>query len=135
MKARFQDLEDDKNPSNGRWISDEQQALALLDAVHDRPPFMAQFTSENGFNITVGIANEFGCVQYAASDGSPPFLMAITTTSTSELPDRHDMEFLVGGTPTPIESRYRLPLGLVKQVVADFIVSGNLSKRVGWEKF
>ena len=51
--------------------------MALLDELRTmRPPFMCQFVGENGFNLTVGIDHDFGCVQYSANDGSPPYLMA-----------------------------------------------------------
>jgi Immunity protein Imm1 len=47
---------------------------------------------------------------------------------------RHDMEFLVGDTPTPIDGRYRIAFDELREVVAEFVATGERSNRVSWEE-
>ncbi len=134
MNAIFQDLEHDCNPRNGELLTSSQSVTNLLEELRERrPPFMCQFIGNNGFNLTVGIDHDFGCIQHSSSDGIPPCLMAIE--SKSNRPDGCEMEFLVAGTPTPIDSRYRLSFNTVKTVVAEFVASGIQSSCVVWEEF
>jgi hypothetical protein len=131
MNTRFQDLENDDNPRNGQVLSDRPGVMALLEELREiRPPFICQFVGDHGFNLTVGIGHEFGCVQHSANDGTPPYLMATEPTS-----DQSEMEFILGGTATPIDGRYRLSFSTVKEVVAAFVASGGRSDTVKWEEF
>jgi hypothetical protein len=132
MNARFQDLENEQNPRNGEVLSDRPSVVALLDKLRGiQPPFMCQFVGDNGFNLTVGIDREFGCVQHSANDGMPPYLMAVSTNAGS---DDRELEFVVGGTATPIDGRYRLRFHTVTEVVAEFVTSGQKSSKVVWEE-
>ncbi len=132
MNIVFQDLQHDHNPHNGQVFGTVPGIALLLDELREMsPPFMCQFTGDNGFSLTAGLAREFGCVQYAANDGAPPYLMA-TNPITS---DTREMEFLVGDTATPIAGRYRLPFETVKEIVLDLVASGTRSRAVKWEEF
>src|SRR5690349_1857407 len=91
MKITFLDLQHDDNPRNGQVLGNHQSILALLDELRGMStPFMCQFIGDNGHNLTVGIGGDFGCVQYASNDGTPPYLMAYGTSQ-----DHRDMEFQV----------------------------------------
>jgi hypothetical protein len=133
MNTVFQDLQDQANPRNGQLLRDGREAVSLLNELRQtRQPFMCEFTADNGFNLTVGIAGEFGCVQHSSNDGMPPYLMAIVTTTAR--PGQADIEFLVGNTTTPIDGRYRLPFGTVAEIVADFVTTGGRHNQVSWEE-
>jgi len=134
MNAEFQDLQHQDNPHNGETLRDQRSVMALLEELRDVSlPFMCQFAGDNEFNLTVGIDRDFGCVQHSANDGSPPYLMAIAPAASGL--DRREMTFLVGDTATPIDGRYRLPISLVKEIVADFVTSGKRSENIVWEEF
>ena len=134
MIVRFQDLEHEQNASNGQPFSDPRSVIALLDELRQiRPPAMYRFIGDNGFNLTVGIDRDFGCVEYAPGDGSPPYLMAMEKTQAET--GQQEMSFVVGGTATPIDGRYRLPFNVVRDIVLEFVVSGKQSAIVEWEEF
>jgi hypothetical protein len=128
MNTIFQDLQNDRNPWNGQLVSDRSATMALLDQLRNvRPPVMCQFVGDNGYNLTIGVGSDFGCVQHSANDGLPPYLMA-----TGPLADDRQMEFVVGGTATPVDGRYRLPFDILQDVVATFVASGRRSDSVKW---
>ena len=134
MNAIFQDLQHPRNPCNGKMFNDRRSIVALLDELrHIGPPFMFQLVGDNAFNLTVGIDRDFGCVQYSANDGSPPYLMATATAEGDS--NQRDMEFLVGDTLTPIDGRYRLSFNIVMEIVADFVTTGKRSNNVSWREF
>jgi len=134
MNVKFQDLEMDENPRNGEGFTSPEELLHLLDELgRSRPPFMCELIGDNGFTLTVGIGGDTGCVQHAPSDGTPPYMMAVDPTEQGSTVD--EMEFVVGGTATPIDGKYCLPFATVKKVVADFAASGSQSAAVNWEEF
>ncbi len=133
MKTSFQDLDNEISPRNGATIADRPAVIQLLDDFKDRAPFMCQFVGDNGYGLTVGLSHDHGCIQYAANDRAPPYLMAVLQHDVSSM--SNEMVFSVGGTPTPIDGRYRLTLETLKEVVAEFVVSGSRSDRVEWEEF
>jgi len=120
------------NALNAAAIDNRNSAIELLDELKDRPPFMCQFEGDNGYGLTVGIACDHGCVQYAANDGSLPYLMAVQSADSNFT--HGEMEFSVGGTPTPIDGRYRLTLDTLKEIVVEFVESGGRSDHVEWEE-
>jgi hypothetical protein len=132
MNTTFQDLQDDDNPRNGQVLDERQMVVTLLQDLRNiDPPFMCQFTGDNGFNLMVGVAHDFGCVQHSSNDGLPPFLMAVPTRAPAH---RSEIEFLVGDTPTPIDGRYQLAFDDLREVVAEFVATGERSDRVSWEE-
>lgn len=133
MNTRFQDLQNDNNPRNGTTLADRATVVSLLEALRTvEPPVMVQFIGDNGYNLIVGIAHDSGCVQHAANDGQPPYLMAV---STGDAQDRREMEFLVGDTPTPIDGRYRIGFGELCDIVGEFVATGERSVGASWEEF
>lgn len=132
MNTKFQDLQNEHNPHDGQVISDRETAASLLDDLRNiRPPFMCQFTGDDGFNLVVGIGRDFGCVQHSSNDGMPPFLLAVSKTGSS---NRNDMEFLVGDTTTPINGRYRIPFDALREIVVDFVTTGQRNSNVTWDE-
>ncbi len=132
MKTTFQDLQNEANFRNGQVFSERAAVVSLLQDLRKlEPPFMCQFTGDNGFNLMVGVADRFGCVQHSSNDGQPPFLMAVSNAGAS---GRHDMEFLVGDTPTPIDGRYRITSDELREIVGEFVATGERCTRVSWEE-
>jgi hypothetical protein len=134
MKITFQHLDDEHDSRNGKLLKDRSTIVELLDALREaRPPVMCQFVGDNGFNLTIGIDDDFGCIQHSRNDGLPPYLMAIDPAWRAS--GSGDMEFVVGGTLTPIEGKYRVPFGMLRDVVLEFMASGDRSETVGWQEF
>lgn len=133
MKVQFKDLDDLTNPMHGETLTNANEVRALLDQLHSRTPFMCELVGVNGYMLTVGIGGDRGCVQYSPSDGTPPYLMAVSPAEPE--PNIEEMEFVVGGTATPIDARYCFAFELVKDIAADFVEQGEPSSVVRWEEF
>ena len=124
MIVEFQDLEDRVSPYNGSQYSDAAKVVELLESIAmSRPPSMCEIIGDNGVTLTVGVGGKIGCAQFAASNGMPPYLMAVNTSD--KVVDAGALEFCVGGTATPIEHRYCIPIRMVKLIVIVFVESGN----------
>lgn len=135
MNTTFEDLQDDDNPRNGEVLNDPDRAVQLLEHLRSGQwPMMCQFTGENGYNLIVGVSPEIGCVQHSPNDGLPPYLMAVGAPTDGADVEYADVERLVGGTPTEIDARYRLPTGIVNQILATFVATGERSDVVTWEE-
>lgn len=132
MNAIFVDFQNDNNPRNGEVINSLTKAQSLLDELRGiRPPIMCQLNGDNGFELVFGIDRDTGCAQYSSNDGTPPFLMAISEVGSSR---RDDIVFLVGDTPTPINGRYRIAFDELREIVAEFVTTGQRSAKVAWEE-
>ena len=130
MNATFQDMQDDRNEKNGSYISDASSFDALLRSFEEREPFCFLLTGENGFTLTVSWSSQVGSVQFSSCRGEPPYLMAIIPAAAGKA---KFVEFLSGGTPTPIEDRFCLPLDQIRKIVLDFLVYGTRPDSVEWE--
>jgi hypothetical protein len=80
--------------------------------------------------LTIGWAPDCGCVQHAAGNGEPPYLMAVTSRS---LEDGY-LEFLAGGQPSEVSRRYCLPRKTVEQIAVEFLTHGTRSAACDWEE-
>lgn len=128
---RFLDLQqEDANPLNGSIIGPDELA-AVLRSGSLREPFLCELTTNSETRLTLGIGPGEGCVQYSSADGEPPYLMA---RSAKELPAGEEMEFLAGGTLTPISGRFRIPMELIEETAARFLATGERSENVEWEE-
>jgi hypothetical protein len=131
MIVRLLDLQDESNPLNGSIIADSEQLARMLDSLRTRKPFLAELLGDNGYSLTVGIGGTVGCVQYSRSDGSSVYLVAMASNAT---PAEGEIEFLCGGTLTPVAIRYILPFETVKEIANYFLETGARSARVRWEE-
>ncbi len=132
MKAEFQDMQDRDNALNGTSVSDVKSVHALFKSFSGRQPFGFLLIGDNGMTLTLGYSDECGTVQHGTSDGAPPYLMAVNEVVADD--DEEYVEFLAGGTPTPIPKKYCLPVNAVEAIAAEFVASGNRSAAVAWEE-
>lgn len=129
MSAIFQDLQEDGNPLNGKSVT-EGEIERLFEALAYRDPFMFELRRPNGAVLTVGLAETCGSVQYTQEPGLPPYWLAV-----NEAPHEDAyVDFLVGSTPTPVPSRYCLPLHEVRMIVHEFLASGSRAETIEWEQ-
>jgi hypothetical protein len=131
MKVTFQDQQEPASVATGRVLSTPADVAQLFDALRGRPPFMFELIGENGDSLTIGYSDSVGAVQHAASDGRPPYRMAVNEES---LDDEAAVEFLAGGTPTPIPGRFCLPIQRVSAIAQEFVATGERSAVVTWEE-
>ena len=133
MKVRYNNDEDKFDPMNGSVISNSDMLTELLEARRNRAPFMADLVGDNGFELLIDIAGDVGCAQYGRSDGEPPYLMAV---SPHPPPVKVGyVEFLSGGTPTPVAARYIISFDELKQIACHFLNTGGRSDAVSWQEF
>ena len=127
----FQDFEQLENPMNGTSLDSPAALAELFRSLNGREPFLFELRGDSGFRLIVGFAEELGCVQYSPSDGSPPYLMAVAGETAD---GGRFLEFLAGGTLTPVSLRYCLPIDQVEKIAAYFLASGGKSAAVHWEE-
>jgi hypothetical protein len=126
----FFDRQDDDNRLNGTTINNQKELLALLESFASKAPFFCELIGENGFNLLLGIG-PCGCAQYSASNGSPPYLMAVGSTTDDV---KGHIEFMSGNTPTPVSKRYALSVDVVREIAIAFQETGRPSNGVSWEE-
>lgn len=131
MTVTFQDQQEPKNVANGRVLSAPADVMQLFESLRGRAPFMFELIGENGHSLTVGYSDSVGAAQYAASDGKPPYAMAVNEEAAD---DEACVEFLAGGTPTPIPGRFCLPINRVVAIAQEFVATGERSAAVTWEE-
>lgn len=131
MNAIFKDLQEQDCPFNGTCLRTAPEFTALLRSLKGRKPFMFVLSGDNGFVLTIGLAKDCASVQYSSSHGLPPYLEAVNDNVVEEA---ECVEFLAGGTPTPIPRRFCLPIEQVERIASDFIVNGCRSEAVRWEE-
>ena len=131
MKVTFQDQQEPTNVASGRVLSTPADMAQLFESLRGRAPFMFELIGENGHSLTVGYSDSVGAVQHAALDGQPPYMMAVNEDAAD---DEVFVEFLAGGTPTPIPGRFCLPIDRVLAIAQDFIATGERSVAVTWDE-
>jgi hypothetical protein len=79
----------------------------------------------------IGIGGSFGCVQHSRSDGSPPYLLAMSADPPMK---SGGIEFLTANTPTPITARHIVRYTELEEIARHFLETGRRSHKVSWEK-
>ena len=80
--------------------------------------------------LTIGVGTPFGFIEYMDEDRSPPYLVA-TDDPKNEEQDPF-VEFVSGGTPTPIPIKNCLPFERVVEIVVYFLRNKKLPDYVSW---
>ena len=131
VTATFHDLQELDNTLNGTAVSSAATVVGLLGSLRNREPFIFELRGDNGVSLTVGLARDIGCVQYASSDGSPPYRVA---RNKSEEDTGESVCFLMGDQQTEISRRYCLAYEEVSNVAVHFVLTGNKTEAVEWEE-
>jgi len=102
-----------------------------LDQLQQRPPFMLELQAENGFTLTVGIGGPVSCIQYASTEGEPPYFVAMEKSAhLKRKPVIH--AFLCGNQNAEISDARCVPFTILRSVAAYFIETGARSPEVDW---
>jgi hypothetical protein len=130
MIVRYENEQDDLDSMNRMVIGSSAQLSELLDSRRDDAPFFARLSGDNGFEIMAGIGGNVGCVQFSRSDGSPPYLMAVSSHPPMK---RGCVEFLTADTPTPVAARYIISFDELKTIAIHFLKTGQQTDAVSWQ--
>ncbi len=117
--------------ANGPVLGAPADVAQRFESPRGRPPFVFDLTDENGFGLTVGYSDSVGAVQHAASNGQPPYMMAVNEEAAD---DEASVALLAGGTPTPIPGRFCLPIDRVLAIAREFIATGERPVAVTWDE-
>jgi hypothetical protein len=117
---------------HGIVIAGSAQLAGLLEDARRKPSFIAELQADNGFEVSMGISEKYGWVQYSNLDGNPPYLNAISAQRPLK---RGFIEFLDANTPTPIPARYIIRFDELKQILIHFLETGERSNAFSWEDF
>ncbi len=132
MRITPLDLQDSASHWNGSSIEDPVSLTSLLEDSRRRRPFFLELEGANGYKLTIGIGGPLGCVQFASTDGEPPYMVAVS--GDGEQSDEPSVvEFLAGGTASPVPRNRCLPFDVVKKLVFRFFEHGDRSPEVQWE--
>jgi hypothetical protein len=131
MTVEFFDRQDKSSPFNGTKIATGAELSKVIDDLRSRSPFFCELLGANGYKLLLGVGKDGGCIQYSASDGSPPYLMVTTASETAE--DDY-FEFLIGNVPTPVPRRYCVSFDLMKKIAISFVQTGLRDSSVCWEE-
>jgi hypothetical protein len=128
----FRDFQDDNNALNGTVIDSRRALSELLESFRDRQPFLFELREDPGFTLTIGFSDECGCVQFARSDGEPPYEMAVWGPA----PEGSDKSvwFLAGDQPAEIAAKFCMPIEQVRDIATHFVAGGGKSPTVSWEE-
>jgi Immunity protein Imm1 len=128
MTIVFYDMEDEANPLNGIAIHDTDRLRSILLSLQDRERFTCELDRANGSELVLGVG-PIGFAEYSR-DGDAPYLYAITNRTVIH---GGYVEFLAGGTPTPVDARFCMPFDDVIKIAVYFMETGKASPRFAWE--
>jgi hypothetical protein len=131
MSVTFFDREDDANYLNGTIIRDRNRLFQILKDLRSREPFVCELVGDNGYRLDVGVG-DYGCVQHCRIDGDPPYRMAVNRSTEGQVDEY--IEFLLGGTGTPISKRYCMPFDSVLEIAGYFLETGRMHPAVAWDE-
>ena len=118
MIIYFCNYQDHEDANNWRAISAVDELGELLDRMRDGKPVIAHLSGPGDFRVEFGIGGDFGCIQISRMDDKPPYLVAVSHHPCMK---RGYVEFLCGGTPTPIGASNILSYGEMREVLIDFM--------------
>lgn len=131
MKVTLHDCQDESSSYNGISIENTDQLCAALNQLQHRPPFVLELEGENGVRLTVGIGGPAGFIQFASSDGEPPYLVAVEKFGTSESKKGRSI-FVCGNQDTEIPNAQCVPFSILRSVASHFVETGARSPEVDW---
>jgi hypothetical protein len=132
MKVRYFNCQDNLDPLHGTVIAESAELEKMLEDAKRKPPFIAELHADNGFEVSIGICENYGWFQYSNLDGNPPYLNAMSPQRPLK---RGFVEFLDANTPTPIPARYIISFDELKSISIHFFRTGRPSSVVSWEDF
>lgn len=114
-------------------VSNEKELSNILNNLSNQEAqvVIAEFSNMGVF--TIGIGMPYGFVKYSQGD-EPPYLVALADKNTLKSNPNDEVEFITGGTPTPIEKAYCLALEQVVEIMTHYFQNKELPQFVKWQE-
>lgn len=100
----------------------------LLTELSAGEPGIVELVSSTGNRLQLGVGGQFACSQFIKNDNMPPYLCG----KTSLIRARGDVEFLLGGTPTPVDPEQCLSVEEAFKIAEYFFNTGERDPSVEW---
>lgn len=119
---------DSPNKLKKDLIETKQDLRIAFENLRTKEPRLVDLIASDGHSLTIGVGGKYICIMYTTASGNPPYLSAI-----NEIDDTEDfVEFVCGGTPTPIPLSHCFPFEKGIEIIEYFFLTGDLSKKVEW---
>lgn len=120
----------ERSETEGIAILNEQDIRRALKRFQQEDPRVVDLISPTGDCLAIGVSYSLGCVMFMRASGDPPYLWALGDSDDRE----NDIEFDVGGTPTPVPLYRCLPFERVVEIVVYYFLNGELPRDVEWDE-
>lgn len=113
-------------------VETQTEALLVISKWHEELSnnFCAELLDASGNRLLVGFGSKHFVQFTGGEDGATPLAVVGNPTLDS---DQAYIEFLIGGTPTPISQRYLVPLSILAAAIESFLEDGCPSTQLEWE--
>jgi hypothetical protein len=101
---------------------------AVLGRLRERPPGIVELASPAGTILQLGIGGQWACAQLLRGDGAPPYLCAKARTLRAPC----DIEFELGGTPTPVAPAQCISFEDAMNIAEYFFKTGAKYPNIEW---
>jgi hypothetical protein len=101
---------------------------ALLSSLSEKEPGIVNLESSTKDLLQLGIGGQFACALFTTHEDKPRYLSATTKTVRA----KDDVEFLCGGTPTPIAPELCLSFEEAVKIAEYFFATGNRDPDIEW---
>jgi hypothetical protein len=132
MRVKYLNLEYKNDPDNNREFEDATEVLSLLETDHPtrKLPYSFELYGDNGWVLDIGI--ETPSYGFAQLERLEPWVCLVATNPKTA--DSNFMEYMVGGTPTPISGQYRISFEDVRKAISHFVSTGEGVSELAWEE-
>ncbi len=110
-------------------INNEKDLRNALSQLKNRSPRVVEFIGPSIDTLTIGIGGDFACVMFAKTSGDPPYLWATGQGKPQDI----DLEFNMGGTPTPISAHRCLDFDTFSEIIVYYYLNAALPDDIEWE--
>lgn len=112
----------------GKAIRSADELLSVLHACAQGKPRVFELDAPEGAHLQLGLGGAYACAQFVTAD-DPPFSFDAETRSVTA---SDDVEFLLGGTPTPIAPEFCLSFAEALEVAEYFFETGQRDPTIVW---
>jgi Immunity protein Imm1 len=109
-------------------VASAEELRAKLIHLSKQEPRFVELRSAAGNRLQLGIGGQFACAQFLKQDNLPPYLCAKARTICA----KDAVEFVCGGTPTPIPPELCLLFEDAVKIAEYFFETGDRYSAIEW---
>lgn len=113
----------------GIEITSAEYLNRVIQSFAMREAGIVELLSANGNRLQVGVGGGLCCVQFIKADNLPPYYCV---NAQNPIPGEHEVEFLLGGTPTPVSRKQCLSLAEALDISTHFVSTGDWHPGFQW---